>query len=240
MKDLYQKAKDSGTGVHKLIAKNLMYNASNKCVSHLLSVANKSDGGHLQSNEEAEAFAEAARISEQWYGPEGVIEPSGELVEGDKEVNHLLSANQCMETIREMMSEGITLYPAVVLCNRKMKIHEPKSEEVALIQEGNRDLDIIMSDEEVVESIKAGKKGYSDFVSRNKDKACALFNDMASDQFPTEIHGQHEEYPDWVKKSFESSMEYTKQGCMNLSRPIRMHEARSERKQLMLVLDTPS
>ena len=236
MKDLYETAKESGTGVHKLIAKNLMYNASKQCVTHLLSVANRSDGGHLQSNEEAEAFAEAARISEQFYGPNGLIEPSGEPVETDKYVDHLLGANQCMETIREMLFEGIPLYPAEVICNRKMKIWEPKPEEVAEIQEGNRDVDIIMSDEKVIESLKEGKRGYADFVSRNKDKACALYKEMAQDHEFKQNYDEHEDYPEWVKLSFDSAMEYTKKGCLSIHNPIRMHEARSERKQLLMLI----
>ena len=237
MKDLYQKAKDSGTGVHKLVARNLMYNATKQCVGHLLSVANSNDGGHLESNEEALAYAEAARVSDEFYGSEGLIERTGEPEESEK-VNHLESAHQCMETIKEMMSEGIKLYPAVVICNRKMKIHEPRAEEVAEIQKGFRDVEIVLSDEEVVQSIKENRKGYVNFVSRNKDKACALFLSMAEDHEFKQNYSQHEDYPDWVKMSFDSAMTYAYKGCLNPFKPLRQKEALSERKQLQAGLDT--
>ena len=235
MKDIYEIAKESGTGVHKLIAKNLMYNASRKAVSHLLSVANKSSGGHLQENEEAEAYREAAKYSIEVYGDSGQEE-----YEEDVRVDHLTGAKQCFDTINEMGHEGIKLVPPLVLCNSRLNNtkKKPSAERVAKIQEGYLHVGIKYTDEEIISQIMKNNKSYGDFVSRNMDECVRLFINMARDKKDSGA-GEHPDYPEWVKKSFDSAYEYAKKGVlMNDYRPTVQKQKLSDCSNLQAVLDT--
>ena len=237
MKDLYERAKDSGTGVHKLIAHNLMYNASRQAVSHLLSVANKSSGGHLQENEEAQAYREAALYSKEVYGDSGQDE-----FEEDVRVDHLTGANQCFDTINEMGHEGIRLVPPLVLCNNRINNskRKPSAEKIATIQEGYLFVGIKFTDEEIVSQIMQSNKSYGEFVSRNMDECVRLFINMARDKKDSGA-GEHPDYPEWVKKSFDSAYEYAKKGVlMNDRKPSVQQQKLSDCSSLQAVLDTPS
>ncbi len=216
--DKYQEAVESGTGVHLLIAHNLMYWAVNEATSNLLKVANSRSGGHLAGNDEAEAFAEAARVSA------GFFQDSGQDRDPDVYHNPMVEAEKCMDLVRELVHEGQTIFPAQVICIRRISrsSREPTDREISKEIEKYQKVGIEFTSDEIRSSLIESRSGYGDYVSRNMDDACKLFSQMLeSSSGATE---RPEDYPEWVELSFKSAQKFARDGVLN-GKPKRKEQA---------------
>ena len=223
--DKYQTAVQSGTGVHLLIAHNLMYWAVNEATSNLLKVANSRSGGHLADNSEAEAFAEAAKVSAGFFQNAGIERDPDQYADPQTE------AEKCMDLIRELVHEGQTIFPAQVICTRRIgrSGREPTDREIELEKQKYQTVGVEFTSDEIRSALVESRSGYGDYVSRNMDEACKLFNQMIESS--SGAMERPDDYPEWVELSFESAKTCARNGVLT-GKPKRKEQALSDLRML--------